>query len=278
MVKHTLTFLLLMFFLPALTALDIVCSSYPVWLLTRPITFQVPGVRMQLMQQANSGCSHSYTPTPQDMRKVTHPDTVLICNAPGMDGHIAAAAGKVNPSLRIIFAADNIKKQDDHTFASPDTAKFMCIKIAAELSRLDPDNQELYQRNADKFISQLDELIRQAQTLPSPGRYAVLPSSIFINLATLCRCRFIMLRHEKSSPMRPGSMIKALKDARKYQAYSIWQEHHSHDDAVKIFARESRLTCITLDPLLSGPTDPPADYYIIVMRRNLETIRRSLEP
>ena len=258
----------------ALPAADIICTSYPVWLLTRALTQDVPGIKLQLIQRSGSGCSHEYTPSPQDMRKVTPRGAILIgCGK--TDAHILQAALKVNDSLQVISADARINAPDDHTFASPHTARQMCITIAGELGKIDPANQTLYQKNLHNFCTRLDKLIIKAQNLSGQGDYVVLQSAVFINLAVLTQRKFILLKHEKSDSMRPGAMIKVLKSARCHHAVMIWAEPHSHDSTVKVFSRESRLKSVELDPLLSGPENPPPDYYIKVMDRNLDAIERS---
>ena len=257
MSKKFLLISVLVFAMLHAAALDIVCTSYPVWLLTRSITAQASGVNLKLMMHANSGCSHTYTPSPQDMRLIAGKNVVLICNGRGTDEHIVAAARKVNPRVRIITAAEAIVSPDSHTFASPHTARDMCLKIAAGLSLLDPANQTLYDRNLHEFVQQLDGLIQQFRDLQLNGICVVLQNSVFINLSDLCQCKTILLKHENSDVMRAGELIRHLKSARTSHARNIWHEPHAHDATVKLFAQESRLPGVELDLLMHGPEDPP---------------------
>jgi zinc transport system substrate-binding protein len=54
---------------------------------------------------------------------------------------------------------------DAHIWLDPMNAKAMVLEIAHELSELDPQNKSNYEKNAEKMISSLDDLIDQVSTI-----------------------------------------------------------------------------------------------------------------
>ena len=54
---------------------------------------------------------------------------------------------------------------DAHIWLDPMNAKAMVLEIAHELSELDPSNKSTYEKNAEKMISSLDDLIDRVSTI-----------------------------------------------------------------------------------------------------------------
>ena len=52
-----------------------------------------------------------------------------------------------------------IQKFDPHVWLDPENAKAMTKAVAADLSKIDPDNAETYEANAAAFVASLDQLM-----------------------------------------------------------------------------------------------------------------------
>ena len=104
MTVRTLLLTVLWLFAAALPlrAVNIICSSYPVWLMTRAITNGAGNIAPELLMPSNSGCAHDYLPSVRDMRKACEPDTVLIINGLKLDDHIAQAIKKSTGKLLLL--------------------------------------------------------------------------------------------------------------------------------------------------------------------------------
>ena len=75
---------------------------------------------------------------------------------------------------------------DAHIWLDPENAKVMISEIAHELSELDPQNKSNYEKNAEKMISSLDDLIDRVNTIvPNNPSFIVFHDNIdlwFISL------------------------------------------------------------------------------------------------
>ena len=257
-----------------LAAARIVCTTYPVWVLTRNLTRNIDNMQVSLLMPANAGCAHEYAPSPQDMRKLALPGTILIANGLQVDEHIVKMAKKVNRSLICIAGTDSPGKYDVHTFASADTARNMCVKTAEGLSRVDSKNQQQYAKNLADFSAELDMIIKEFQLLPA-GKTVIIQSDLFINLAALCRCRIISLRHERSTAANSADLKKIYKELQKNPDAVIWQEKDIPDPALKNLQKRFKLQAVELDMLVTGPNPPPPEHYISVMQKNLAAIKKA---
>lgn len=256
-----------------LAAANIVCTTYPVWLLTRMLTGNIPGCTIELLAPPHGGCAHSSAPRPGELFKLQKPQTILIANGLGLDDHLIAAAQEINSQLKVITAS--VPAVDAHTFASPDTAGAMLEKIAGELERSLPEYREHCRKNLQKLRPVMQQLVRRVENLPCRDQYIVLHHKIFLNLLQLSGAKAVLLKHEKDSQITAAELMHTLRTARQQQVVILWTDH-AHDPVLKIFLRAAKLPAVELDMLLSGPPEPPADYYVQVMNRNLDKLERTL--
>jgi len=252
----------------------IVCTTYPVWLLTRLVVQNNNSFTVELMTPPHSGCAHGYTPLPGDLIKVKSPDTILIANGLLLDDHLIRAAKRVNPSVKVITSS--VPAQDSHTFASPNTAKLMIIKIAGELGKIYPAHRQTFERNCQASCARLNGLIARAENLSGRQCSVIVHHKLFINLANLCGCRKVLFKHAQADSLRPADLIKLIRTARRERIQTVLTEQHSHDPALHKFLRESKCRAIGLDMLTGGSLQVPFDHYINTMSRNIDKLEGSL--
>jgi len=106
----------------------------------------------------------NYEPTPAEMEKFNDASLYFSIGVQTEEANILPNAGDV----RVISLRDEVSKvcpernfesgeRDPHIWLSPKRVKVMVLAIAREMSALDPANQEIYNKNANEYISQLDE-------------------------------------------------------------------------------------------------------------------------
>jgi ABC-type Zn uptake system ZnuABC Zn-binding protein ZnuA len=93
--------------MPFASAIDVACTTFPIYNITRNITEGREGVSVELMLPASLGCPHDYALTPQDMLTLARAD-VLVVNGHGMEEFLGAPVEKANPSIRIIDSSEGI--------------------------------------------------------------------------------------------------------------------------------------------------------------------------
>lgn len=269
MSKILILFILYIFCIISPTwAREIVCTSYPVWLLTSEITADTRQINVRLLAPPENGCTHDYTPSPRDLRNLNAAGTILVCNGMSVDEHIVKSARKINKNLYIITASAPEDIFDEHNFASPDTAQRMVERIANALSELDRENSAIYQANAQQLQQQLIRLVRKANAIALP-RQAVLQNNVLKNLSRLLKYEFLVIHDDHSNMLSAQSLRNLLDKIKLHKSTVILAEKSSHSAQLKVIQQATRLPVITLDLMLSGPSEPPENYYISVMESNL---------
>ena len=258
-----------------LAAADIVCTTYPVWLLARDIAGNDSSVPVKLLVKQSGTCAHEYTPNANDLKLLTHPNTILICSGMDLDAHLVKSARRVNRKLRIIRASHPQDTFDEHNFAAPDTALRMAECIAAGLSRLLPEKAELFKQNSCKFTTAMQQIIDESP-LPRAGTTVILQSNIFKNFARFAKLSADMLHLERSSAISPAKLQKLLQQNRQQKFQAILQEENLPDPAAEKLSHTGKIPAIKLNMLLSGPDDPPEHYFIKIMRCNLVKLQKGL--
>ena len=175
----------------------ILCSTFPIYQITRNVTQGLDSVSVELMLPAHLGCPHDYALTPQDMKKLIWAD-VLIVNGLGIEEFLGSPVRKANDRLGVIDSSSGIqdviryaeekdhdhghsKKINDmvkpgrihpphdedqhqqeginpHLFTSPKLVARLATNIAAGLSQVDPDGSATYTKNAQQYADKLNAL------------------------------------------------------------------------------------------------------------------------
>lgn len=176
----------------------ILCTTFPIYQLTRNITKGSTSVTVELMIPASMGCPHDYALTPQDMAKIAAAD-ILVINGLGMEEFMGKPIEQANPNIAIIDSSmgmENVVIHDDeeddhhdeehhehayqnadddhdhdhehehhhhhgpnpHLFTSPTLSARLVENIAGRLCVLDPSGAPLYAGNAAVYARRLREL------------------------------------------------------------------------------------------------------------------------
>ena len=86
---------------------NIVTSFYPIYVFTKNITRDIPGVTVTNMSSNHDGCLHDYSLTTTDMKSLSNADAFII-NGAGLEEFLEKAY-EANPSINIIDSSENIK-------------------------------------------------------------------------------------------------------------------------------------------------------------------------
>lgn len=120
---------------------------------------------------------HIYSPLPEDLKAVSKAD-VLLSNGlnleGGDDGWFARMIDSTGQDLEKVFVVTEgveplyIQSEDGrkeeinpHAFLDPVNGIIMAENTQKALIEIDPDNEDVYRENAEKYISQLKEMDQQ---------------------------------------------------------------------------------------------------------------------
>ena len=104
---------------------QIICTTFPMYQITRNVAQGRDAVDVQLMLPAQLGCPHDYALTPQDMQKLTGAK-VLVVNGLGLEEFLGAPVKNANPGIVIVDSSEGIKNlleykdEDEHHEAEHD--------------------------------------------------------------------------------------------------------------------------------------------------------------
>jgi len=290
------------FVLTGAEPLTVSCTTYPVWLLTREITRGADGVKTELMIPAGTGCPHDYVLTPADMRKLGAKNLLVVRNGLGMDDFVLKPLAKMNPRAKVIEACEGLPvlyaecgcshdhghKEDHghhkhsianpHLFASPDSALGMVGKITLGLCKADPDRAGVYWKNEAVFVRKLRGLLAEMDQLRPKvsGKNIAVQHGIFDYLANSLELKTAVEIHGEGIAPSAAEMGKMARLIRKQKVAVIFTEPQYSAGTARTLARECGIKTVQLEPLASGPADPPEDHYVKVMRENLKKIRSVL--
>ncbi|MBU4212053.1 MAG: zinc ABC transporter substrate-binding protein [Verrucomicrobia bacterium] len=98
--------------------LKVLCTTFPIFQITRNVAQGRENTVVQLLLPASLGCPHNYALTPQDMKKLSG-TRVLIVNGLGLEEFLGAPVQKANADLVVVDSSSGIKEllryqDDDH--------------------------------------------------------------------------------------------------------------------------------------------------------------------
>ncbi len=93
--------------MPALARSTVLCTTFPIYQITRNIAGPDKNLSIELMLPNQMGCPHGYTLSPQDMKKITRAD-ILVINGLGMEEFLDESVQKANPEIKIIDSSRGI--------------------------------------------------------------------------------------------------------------------------------------------------------------------------
>jgi zinc transport system substrate-binding protein len=281
----------------------ILCTTFPIYQITRNVTARREGVRVDLMLPAGLGCPHHYVLTPGDMRKLARAD-VLVVNGLGMEGFMGAPLDKANPDIEVVESAEGIldllpyhdaphaehgahgdahdsgAMQNPHLFVSPRMAALLAVNIAAGLAAADPEGAQAYRAAAHAYAGRLHALAdaMAARVRTFRNRRIAQPHGVFDYLARDIGLEIVAVTQPHGLAPSAAGMRTLAETLRAAGAGAVFTEPQYDAKVGRTLAREIGIPVAVLDPVATGPEDAPLDYYERTMRRNLETMARLLGP
>ncbi len=303
--RKILNFMFFVFFvLPSIFASGndkVLCSTFPVYIITMNV-MKDTGNSPELMIPANMGCPHDYTLTTSDMKKLAEAK-VLVINGLGMEEFLGAPLKKANKKIKVINSSEEItdliyfSKEDSekhqenkkhkhhheginpHIFSSPRIAGEMAKSIAGQLSLIYPENKKIYEKNAQKYFKKLEKIALETKNVVKTlkNNKIVTQHGAFDYYARDNGLEIIgvIQAHGKEEPSA-SDVFKLIKKIKEQKAGAIFAEPQYPDKLAKKISEEAKIPFAVLDPCASGPENTKADYYEVVMNKNIETLKKVL--
>lgn len=169
--------------------------------------------------------------------------------------------------------------ENGHFFASPYEARKIVATIADELAKSDPLHAGKFRENAAKLDKRLQILGDEfkAQLEPYASKHVAAQHNIFDYLLRDCGFETpLAIFADPETPPSPAEITAMTKEFKEHGVKVIFTEPQYPDELAKLIGKETGAAVVKIDPVASGPAEPPAGYYFDVMKNNLEIMKKAL--
>ncbi|MBQ8173100.1 MAG: zinc ABC transporter substrate-binding protein, partial [Mailhella sp.] len=280
-------------------------TVFPIWILLKELAKDVPGVSVNLLLPAGSGCPHDYAMTPNDRCRLAKAD-ILVMNGLGLEGflgHAAKRSSLLKPGSSVVIAARGLsdilpaegscnghshsdhgkdaRSANPHIFAAPSMMANMARSISSQLAQFDAANAAAYLAGGEKTASRLEALAAECRAAGQKlvRRVIVTQHNIFDYLARDMGLE--VAAHVQSHDGQEASaraMLDLVRLIRSKGVGAVVVEPQYPARTCRTLAAETGIPCISLDPAANGPDSLPSplDWYEKLMRENLRTLEQAL--
>ena len=261
----------------------------------------VGGARIDLTVLMDTGVDpHSYVPTPADTAAI-HDALVVFANGLGLEANLEEVLGSAGGEAVHVHVSDGLEtlaltdgddgESDQHDHGNADPHVWFSVpnvmvwveEIEQTLSTLDPEGAATYEQNAERYLSELEELDtwveEQVAQIPEANRKLVTDHPTFSYYAQ----RYGLEQLGAVFPLSPSSEpsaqdIAALEDAiLEYGVPAVFSESTVNPRLIEQVAED---TGVMLVPLYTGSLGEPgsgAETYIMLIRFDTEAIVEALK-
>lgn len=231
---------------------------------------------------------HDWEPTIQDIEKMKNADMIII-NGAGLEPWITKITS-VNPNVMIVDTSngiplleknsnglDQIAMKDPHIWLDPILAKKQVQNIENGLIKLDPENANYYQQNANDYnikLEALDNKIKADLSICSKKDFLAFHDafSYFSKEYGLHQHAIISGLDPETEPTAP-KLQQITEDAQSLGLNVIFTEESANPRVSQVIADEIHGKVMILSPL--EITDKNIDY-VSKMEQNLSSLKEAL--
>ncbi len=261
----------------------VVTTFYPLYIMAKNVCRDVPGVRLENLAPAVTGCLHDYALTAADMKKLTGA-RLVVANGAGMESFLdTLSAG--HPGITVVKLTDGIpllqgpgnQAANPHVWVSIDGCIAEVRNLGRALAMADPAHGAWYAKNTAAYVAKLEALqeTMQAALAPYKGREIITFHEAFPYFAREFGLRIAaVVEREPGSEPSARELAATAELVRKNKAAALFSEPQYPDVAARTIARETNARVYVLDPAVTGPDD--YDAYVTIMQKNLTVLKEAL--
>lgn len=150
------------------SGVSVITSNFPLYDFVREIGGEQVNVTMLLKPGVES---HSFEPTPKDMIAIEKADLFLYMGGES-EAWVDSLAKKDAVAMMDVAGGTHEGHDhgvDEHIWTSPKNAMKMAEVICENLSRIDPENKEIYEKNCNTYLSELTLLDERFSQIVNEG-------------------------------------------------------------------------------------------------------------
>jgi zinc transport system substrate-binding protein len=227
---------------------------------------------------------HDWEPTIQDVQLMQKSDLIII-NGFGFENWVESLE-EINYQGMVVDTSDRIIKNDNddnlllanedpHIWLNPILAKTQVQTIADAFSKLDPQNQKFYQKNAQSYMIELDKLdskIRNDLSICSQDFIAFHDAFSYFAYEYDLHQHTIISSNDPHAEPTAKTLENIINTARELEINIIFTEDTVDPRVSNVIANEINGKVLILSPLeISGDGN-----YISRMTENLDNLKVAL--
>jgi zinc transport system substrate-binding protein len=199
----------------------------------------------------------NYEPTPMEMEKFSDATIYFSIGVPTEEANILPNVG----DMKVVSLQEEISEiyddrtfesgeRDPHIWLSPKRVKVMVAAIAREMGEMDEDNKEVYEKNAEAYMTQIDELDRKIKGAleGAQSKKFIVYHPAFGYLADDYGLEMYSLE-EDGKEATPKHLQKMINLAKKENIKVIFYQEEIDSSQSEAFAEEIGGKTIQLSPL-----------------------------
>lgn len=268
----------------------ILCTTYPVYLLTTAVTQGVDEVEVELLVNQQTSCLHDYTLTVEDMRAIERAD-VIVMNGAGLEDFMADALAQSD--ARIIDCSEGIgllpaldhhhhedeneseHEADPHYWMDPANAQVMLENIAQGLAPALGVDGETVQDNCRAAAGHLSEVAEVWQGIPLDRGFITFHDGFQYFAGAFGLGLLKSIEEEEGAEASAKELKEIIELVRDNCIPAIFVEKNGSRRSADVIARETGCKVYELDMVMSGDGQGIVPY-IQAMEQNLATVKEAL--
>lgn len=202
---------------------------------------------------------HAYEPSPAQLMMISTADVYFMLGS-GLEFELAwmDRIRKLNRDMMIVNCSEGIQTVggNPHVWLSPSNAKIMLRNIYNALVELDGKNRELYARNLEAYMEELDELDMEIRSLFEnvTGRRFLVYHPAWIYFAMEYNLTQIPIEREGKEPT-PALMAAIVDRAKESNLKVIFVSPQFDKRKAEVIAEEIDGKVVIIDPLAKDYVD-----------------------
>lgn len=258
----------------------IVTSFYPVYIATMNIV-DGADVNLKNLSEPKTGCLHDFQLTTQDMKLISSSD-IFVANGAGMESFLGTVV-KEYKNVKIIDSSKGIDlitedgEKNAHTWMGTYTYRQQVKNIAKQLAKADPDNANVYLKNAKKYDEKLKKIQKREKELlakNSAKNIIVFHEAFEYTAKGLNLDVKYELDLDEERQVSAGEIADVLTHIKENNVKYIFAEKKYAKSVGDAVERESNVKVIYLNPLNRGKYEK--DAYIKGITQNLDKIEKTM--
>lgn len=258
----------------------IVTSFYPIYVFTKNVIGDIPGVELINMTEPQTGCLHDYQLIPADLKTLEKADAFVI-NGAGMEAFMDKVI-RQQPDLDIIEASKGIEllkddngEENPHVWVSISGAVTEVKNIAEGLAASDTKNAAAYRENADRYAKLLEQQrekmhqqldgFKNKDIVTFHEAFPYFAKEFGLNIVSV-------VEREPGTEPSAGELAGLIDKIRDTKVKVLFAEPQYSQKSAESIAKETGAKVYMLDPVVTGAKNAPADSYMKAMDQNLKVL------